>query len=186
MAALYGRVLRIAAPVDPGRDRFALSTGHASLALHAALILKRWITQDRLETFCTDGALLGVHPEHSFSGVEFSTGSLGHGLPIGAGSALAARLQDSSRRVYVLVSVAECAKGSLWEAVMFAAHHRLNNLVAIVDVNRQQALGRTRDVLDLDPLHDGCDSFREVWFVSEGLSLGTARALIRSQNAPTR
>ena len=125
IAALYTNVLRIPDPDDPDRDRFVLSKGHAVLAVYAALHLKGWLTEEELNTYCSDGTLLGVHPEHALRGVDFSTGSLGHGLCIGAGGALAARLQHSPRRVFVLVSAAECNEGSLWEAVMFAAHHRL-------------------------------------------------------------
>ena len=149
IAALYAHVLRIPDPGDPDRDRFVLSKGHAVLAVYAALFLKGWTTEQSLNTYCTDGSLLGVHPEHALRGVDFSTGSLGHGLSMGAGAALAARLQRSSRRVFVLVSDAECNEGSLWEAVMFAAHHRLANLIAIVDLNGQQALGYTDQVLSL-------------------------------------
>ncbi len=149
LAVLYGRILEIPEPEDPGRDRFILSKGHAALALYAALHLKGWLSSETLDSYCADDSLLGVHPEHALRGIDFSTGSLGQGLSIGAGAALAARIQGSSRRVFVLVSDAECNEGSLWEAVMFAAHHRLGNLTAIVDLNGQQALGYTRDVLDL-------------------------------------
>jgi transketolase len=152
IAALYGRILRGDSPAARERDRFILSKGHAALALYAALYLKGWISAARIDTFCADGSDVGVHPEHTLPGVEFSTGSLGHGLSIGAGAALAARLQGSSRRVFVLVSDAECNEGSLWEAVMFAAHHRLGNLVAIVDLNGQQAFGYTENVLSLTPM----------------------------------
>ena len=119
------------------RDRFILSKGHAALALYAALHLRGFLTKDELNTYCGDGTLLGVHPEHALAGVDVSTGSLGHGLSIGCGIALAARMQKSRRRVFVLVSDAECNEGSVWEAAMFAAHHRLSNLIAIVDVNGQ-------------------------------------------------
>jgi transketolase len=152
VAALYGRVLEIADPADPDRDRFILSKGHAALALYAALHLKGWLSSRELDSYCADGSLLGTHPEHALRGVDFSTGSLGHGLSMGAGAALAARLQGSARRVFVLVSDAECNEGSLWEAVMFAAHHRLANLIAVVDQNGQQALDYTAEVLDLKPL----------------------------------
>jgi transketolase len=152
IAALYGGVLRIGNLADPERDRFVLSKGHAVLAVYAALFLRGWLTEDALNSYCGDGSLLGVHPEHALPGVDFSTGSLGQGLPMGVGSAFAARLQRSQRRVFVLVSDAECNEGALWEAVMFAAHHRLANLVAIVDLNGQQALGNTEDVLSLTPL----------------------------------
>ncbi len=152
IAALYGNVLRISDPDDPDRDRFVLSKGHAALAVYAGLFLKGWLTEETLNTYCGDGSLLGVHPEHALKGVDFSTGSLGHGLAMGAGAALAARLQHSRRRVFVLVSDAECNEGSLWETVMFAAHHSLSNLVAIVDLNGQQALGYTDQVLNLTPM----------------------------------
>jgi transketolase len=152
LAVLYTRVLRPSAEARSDRDRFILSKGHAALALYAALHLAGHLTRADLDSFCVDGSRLGVHPDHSVAGIDFSTGSLGHGLPIATGAALAARLQGSARRVFILVSDAECNEGSLWEAVMFAAHHRLSNLVAIVDNNRQQALGPTSKVLDLSPL----------------------------------
>jgi transketolase len=152
VAALYGGILRIDDPSHRDRDRFILSKGHAVLAVYAALHLRGWLDAQALDTYCGDGSLLGVHPEHALRGIDFSTGSLGQGLSMGAGAALAARLQGSTRRVFVLVSDAECNEGALWEAVMFAAHHRLANLVAIVDLNGQQALGYTEQVLDLSPL----------------------------------
>src|SRR4029077_2984294 len=105
-----------------------------------------------LDTYCGDGSLLGVHPEHALRGIDFSSGSLGQGLSMGAGAALAARFHGSRRRVFTLVSDAECNEGALWEAVMFAAHHRLANLIAIVDLNGQQALGYTDQVLSLTPM----------------------------------
>jgi transketolase len=159
LAALYGRILKIDDPDDPDRDRFILSKGHAALALYGVLAARQWLTESELESFCTDGTLLATHPERSLRGVDFSTGSLGHGLSLGVGAALAARMQGSSRRVFVLVSDAECNEGSLWEAAMFAAHHRLANLVAIVDLNGQQAFGYTTEVLDLSPLADRWRAF---------------------------
>ncbi len=165
IAALYMNVLRIPDPDNPDRDRFVLSKGHAALAIYAALHLKGWLTEQDLNTFCADGSLLSVHPERALKGVDFSTGSLGHGLSMGAGAALAARLQQSSRRVFVLVSDAECNEGSLWEAVMFAAHHGLSNLIAIVDLNGQQALGYTEQVLSLTPMAERWRAFG--WKVHE-------------------
>lgn len=152
MAALYGRVLRISDPSASDRDRFVLSKGHAALALYAALYLKGWISLAQLNTYCADNSLLGVHPEHGLRGVDFSTGSLGQGLSMAAGAALGAQLQQSTRRVFALISDAECNEGSLWEAVMFAAHHRLANLIAILDLNGQQALGYTDEVISLSPM----------------------------------
>jgi transketolase len=152
VVALYGQVFLELDPDDPNRDRFVVSKGHAVLAVYAALHLRGWLTRDQLDTYCADDTLLGVHPERELRGVDFSTGSLGHGLSIAAGSALAARLQTVKRRAVALVSDAECNEGSLWEAVMFAAHHRLANLIAIVDLNGQQALGHTEEVLSLAPM----------------------------------
>jgi transketolase len=165
MASTFGDVLRVNAPHDPDRDRFVLSKGHAALALYAALHLRGWISREQLGTFCGDGSLLSVHPEFALPGVDFSTGSLGHGLSIGAGAALAARLQGSGRRVYVMLSDAECNEGSVWEAAMFAAQHMLSNLVAIIDLNGQQALGPSRDILDLSPMAERWRAFR--WDVHE-------------------
>jgi transketolase len=159
LAVLYTDVLRIGDPGDPARDRFILSKGHASLALYAALSLRGWISREMLDSFCQDGSILGVHPDRAVPGVDFSTGSLGQGLSMGVGAALAVRLAERRHRVFVLVSDAECNTGVLWEAVMFAAHHRLSNLVVIVDANGQQALGYTRDVLNLAPLADRWRAF---------------------------
>jgi transketolase len=152
IAALYGHVLLALDRDDAARDRFVLSKGHAALAVYAALVLRGVLDRGQLETYCADGTLLGVHPDHRLPGIDFSTGSLGHGLSIGAGAALAARIRRRDSRAFVLVSDAECNAGALWEAVMFAAHHQLANLIALVDLNGQQALGYTSDVLDLRPL----------------------------------
>jgi transketolase len=159
LAALYGGILRGKGPQDPDRDRFILSKGHAALALYAALHLRGWLPADELNTYCADNSLLGVHPDSELQGVDFSTGSLGSGLSIGVGAALAARMQESKRRAFVLLSDGECNEGSVWEAVMIAAHQRLSNLVAIVDLNGQQALGYTKEVLSLDPMSDRWRAF---------------------------
>jgi transketolase len=152
VAALYDGLLRPAAPDDPERDRLILAKGHAVLALYAALHLREVLSAEELDRYCAEGTCLGVHPEHVVPGIDFSTGSLGQGLSVAAGCALAARLQHSSRRVFVLMSDAECNEGAVWEAVMFAAHHRLANLIAIVDMNGQQALGTTAEVLNMEPM----------------------------------
>lgn len=163
LAALFGRAMSLADGHD--RDRFVLSKGHAALALYAALASTGRMNPGDLETFCSDGTALGAHPEHVVPGIDFSTGSLGHGLSIGAGSALGARMQGSNRRTFVLLSDAELNEGSVWEAVMFAAHHRLSRLTAILDLNGQQALGYTRDVLDLSPVAERWRAFG--WSVDE-------------------
>jgi transketolase len=149
VAALFDGVLR---GEGADRERFILSKGHAALALYAALYETGRIDLATLETYCADGSALGAHPEHALDAIDFSTGSLGHGLSIAAGAALAARIAGSPRRTFVLLSDAELNEGSVWEAAMFAAHQRLGSLVAIVDANGQQALGRSREVIDLEPL----------------------------------
>ena len=151
LAALYGETLRIGEAEEAERDRFVLSKGHAALGLYAALAATGRIDRELLSTYCGEGSMLGAHPEHVLPGVDFSTGSLGQGLSIAAGAALAARRQRSPRRVFALLSDAETNEGSIWEAAMFAAHQRLSNLVALIDMNGQQALGYTRDVLDPGP-----------------------------------
>jgi transketolase len=164
VAALYDQTGKFD-PDDPDRDRFVLSKGHAVLAVYAALSLKGWLTEEQLNTYCADESMLGVHPENILKGIDFSTGSLGQGLGFGAGAALAARLQQSSRRVFVVMSDAECNEGSLWEAAMFAAHHQLANLIAIIDLNGQQAIGYTQDVINLSPMADRWRAFG--WDVHE-------------------
>jgi transketolase len=164
LAVLFGAVLH-GDPADPDRDRFILSKGHAALALYAALYCRGVLDEDELNRFCTDGTALGAHPEHHVPGIDFSTGSLGQGPSLAAGCALAARMQGSDRRVYALISDAELNEGSVWEAVMFAAHHRLGRLTLVLDLNGQQALGYTRDVLDLSPVADRFESFG--WEVSD-------------------
>jgi transketolase len=183
ICALYDRVLRIPSSADPARDRFILSKGHAALALYAALTLRGDLSRSDLDSFCGDGSLLGVHPEYQVPGIDFSAGSLGHGMGIAAGAALAALLQHSSRRIFCLISDAECNEGSVWEAIMFSAHHRLHNLTVIVDLNGQQALGRTSEVLDLANLKERWQAFG--WRVAQvdGHSL---EELSEALNAPSR
>ena len=141
------------------RDVFVLSKGHAALAYFCALRLSGVLTDADLATYCRNDTLLGVHPDHRIPGVDFSTGSLGHGLAFGVGSATAMRLRGRAGRAFVLLSDAELNEGSTWEAIMFAGHHRLHQLTAILDDNGQQALGKTADVMRLDPVLDKVASF---------------------------
>jgi transketolase len=146
MAAVLGEA---ALDGDADRDRVVLSKGHAALALYAGLHHLGRMEPGTIDTYCGDGSLLGVHPEHGLDGVDFCTGSLGQGLSVGAGAALAAKRQGSGRRVFVIISDAELNEGSVWEATMFAAQHGLDNLTLLVDLNGQQALGYTPEILDL-------------------------------------
>jgi len=149
IAVLFSDVIDVDRRHDPDRDLFMLSKGHASLALYAALHVCGVLSAEQFSSYCADGSLLAVHPEHGLDGVDFATGSLGHALSVAAGAAFGARLHSKPWRSYVLISDAELDEGSTWEAVLFAGHHRLGNLTLIVDVDGQQGLGRTRDVLDL-------------------------------------
>ncbi len=159
IATLYFEVMKISDLTDPDRDRFVLSKGHAALALYATFFLKNWITSEMLDTYCSDNTSLGVHPERLLKGVDFGTGSLGMGISYAAGAALAAKMQNSKRRVFALVSDAECNEGIVWETAIFAAHHKISNLYVIIDLNGQQALGYTQDVLDTSPLGKKWESF---------------------------
>jgi transketolase len=163
LAVLYGDAMHLDGEHD--RDRLVLSKGHAALALYAALAATERLSAEELASFCGEGSALGAHPEHVVEGIDFSTGSLGHGLSIGAGAALGARMNGSSRRTFVLLSDGELNEGSVWEAAMFAAHQRLGRLLAIVDLNGQQAFGYTREVLDLDPVAERWRAFG--WSVDE-------------------
>jgi transketolase len=156
LAVLYTRTLRIdpTNPTDPDRDRFILSKGHAAAILYAALAERGFFPSSELSTYCAGGSLLTGHVSHGVPGVEVSTGSLGHGLPIAVGMALAARADHRPARVFCLLSDGECDEGSNWEAILFAPHHKLDNLVAIVDFNKIQSFGRVSEVLELEPFAD--------------------------------
>ena len=162
LAVLYGSVLQVKAeePRWIDRDRFILSKGHAGAGVYAALAESGFISVDKLKTHYQDGSDLSGHVSHKgIPGVEFSTGSLGHGLPVGTGMALAAKINKNKHRVVVLMSDGECDEGSNWEAILFAAHHKLNNLVAIIDRNKLQSIHSTEDTLSLEPFPDKWKSF---------------------------
>jgi len=159
LVALWGEVLRQPGSAAPDRDRFILSKGHAALTLYCVLRWKNLLTADALRSYCRDRSQLGVHPECWLPGVDASTGSLGQGLSVGCGLAYGLRLQQRPARVFVLVSDAECNEGQVWEAAMFAAHQRLHNLLVVVDLNGMQALGHTRQVLDMASLAEKWRAF---------------------------
>ncbi|HXZ99884.1 MAG TPA: transketolase [Candidatus Binatia bacterium] len=158
VTVLYREILR-GETGDPRRDRLVLSKGHAALAVYGALHLMGRITVAELSRYCSDGSTMGVHAQHGVPGVEFTTGSLGQGLTFGCGCALAARLRDESWRTYVICSDAECDEGSTWEAAMLAAQHRLGNLWAVIDYNRQQAMGGTDGIISLGDLRARWQAF---------------------------
>jgi transketolase len=167
VAVLYGKILKLI-PADPkaaDRDRFILSKGHACVAVYAALAETGFFPREDLLRYGQDHSVLMNHISHKVPGVEFSTGSLGHGLPFGVGKALAAKKLKESWRVVVLLSDGELGEGSNWEAMMFAAHHQLDNLVAIVDYNKLQSLTTVDQTLRIEPLADKARAFG--WAVRE-------------------
>ncbi len=168
LAVLYGRFLRFdaARPDWPERDRFILSKGHGCAALYAVLAECGYFPVERLETFYQDGSPLAGHATHKeMPGVEVSTGSLGHGLALATGMALATKRDGRGERFWAMVSDGECDEGSTWEAALFAPQHRLDNLAVIVDYNKIQSLGRVEEVIDLEPLADKWRAFG--WGVRE-------------------
>ncbi|MCC7145416.1 MAG: transketolase [Phycisphaeraceae bacterium] len=162
LVAAYWGVLRIdpTRPSDPLRDRFILSKGHAISALYATLAYRGYFDPGLLDVFNKDGTNLPEQPSPGcLPGVEVATGSLGHGLGLGAGMALAGRIQKRDYRVYVLMSDGECNEGSVWESAMFAAARQLGNLATIVDFNGWQATDRSREVLAIEPLAEKFRAF---------------------------
>ena len=162
LAVLYGAILKydVKNPKWIDRDRFILSKGHAGAGVYAVLAESGFIPLDKLKTHYQDGSDLSGHVSHKgIPGVEFSTGSLGHGLPVASGIALAAKINKKKYRVFVLLSDGECDEGSNWEAILFAAHHKLDNLVVVVDRNRLQSINSTEDTLALEPFDDKWKSF---------------------------
>lgn len=146
-------------PDDMGRDRFILSKGHAAAAVYATLSHKGFISRSALKKYGEEGSVYMTHVSHKVRGIEFSSGSLGHGLSFGVGKALYAKLTKSKFRTFVLMSDGELNEGSNWEAFMFAAHHELSNLVAIIDYNKLQSLKTVEETLKIEPLTQKLESF---------------------------
>ena len=167
VAVLYGRVLRVDPrnPNEPSRDRFILSKGHACVAVYGALAATGFISEQDLNSYGQNNSDLMNHISHKVPGVEFSTGSLGHGLPFGVGKAIAAKRLGLSWRTFVLLSDGELGEGSNWEAFMFAAHHGLDNLIAIIDYNKLQSLTTVENTVRIEPLAEKLLAFG--WRVRE-------------------
>lgn len=167
LTALYFRVMRVdpAAPASPDRDHLILSKGHGVLALFAALAGRGFFSMESLAGFEQAGSILAGHPTLKVPGVEVATGSLGHGLPIGVGIALACKTDGDPNRVFVLLGDGELQEGSVWEAAMAAPRFQLDNLVAVIDRNRFQAFGAVEEIMPLEPLADKWRAFR--WDVVE-------------------
>lgn len=162
LAVLYGKVMNVR-PQEPKwaqRDRFILSKGHAGAGVYAVLAETGFMSVDVLKTHYQNGSILSGHVSHKgIPGVEFSTGSLGHGLSVATGMALAAKLDRKNHHVYTLLSDGECNEGSNWEAILFAPHHGLHNLTVIVDHNKLQSIKTTDETLSLAPFADKWDAF---------------------------
>lgn len=162
MRVLYDDVMKHD-PKNPDweqRDVCILSKGHGCIAQYAILADKGYFPMSELDIFCRKDSILGGHPDaNKVPGVEASTGALGHGLSIGLGMALAARMKKLQSRVFVVMGDGEINEGSVWEAAMSANKHKVTNLVALVDYNKVQAAGLTREILDLEPLADKWRAF---------------------------
>jgi transketolase len=167
LAVLYSHVLRIdpTAPEQPNRDRLIISKGHSAAAVYAVLANCGFFPHQWLDHYCENGGLLAGHVSHQVPGVELSTGSLGHGLSVATGLALAAKIDRTTRRSFVILSDGECDEGAIWEAALFAGHNALSTLTVLIDYNKIQSFGRVCDVLTLEPFADKWRAFG--WAVQE-------------------
>ncbi len=161
VAVLFNEILKIDKSnlKSKNRDRFILSKGHTAAIIYSALANKKFFPKKWLDTFIQDGTRLPGHIDHKVPGVEFSTGSLGHGLSVGLGIGLSMKKNKIKSNAYVLLSDGEMNTGSTWESIMFAGHHKVGNLIAIVDKNKIQSFGSTKDIINLDPLDKKWKSF---------------------------
>lgn len=153
-------------PQDPDRDRFILSKGWAISALYTVLADKGFFDAGLLKQYCQDGSkMIGISTRNGIAGIESTTGSMGHGLPLGVGMAIAGKISKKKHMTYVLVSDGECDEGSTWESILQAGHHKLDNLVVIIDYNKWQSFGKISEILNLEPLFDKWKAFG--WSVKE-------------------
>jgi transketolase len=182
LRVLYDDILRyrVEEPNWPDRDRCVLSKGHGCLALYALLVDKGFLSAAELDRFCRFDGILGGHPERGkVPGVEASTGALGHGLSIGLGMALAARAQKRPSRVFVVMGDGEINEGSVWEAALASGKHRVEHLCAVIDYNKIQSAGRTKDIQDLEPLLDKWRAFNFGTREVDGHDVGALRDTFR-------
>lgn len=168
LAVLYGGILNVSPEnsLHPERDRFFYSKGHACTALYAALDLRKFFIEGALlRDFAADGGYFTSHVNHKLPGVELSTGSLGHALGVACGSALAGKRKQNNYSVFAILSDGELDEGSNWEAILFAAHNKLDNLVVVIDYNKLQSFGSVAEVMNLEPLAEKFSAFN--WHVCE-------------------
>lgn len=182
LVAAYWGALRVdpCHPGAPGRDRFILSKGHAATALYATLAYRGFFDPSLLARFNADGGPLPEHPTPGLPGVEAATGSLGHGLSLALGMALAGRIRGQGFRCYVVLSDGECEEGSVWEAAMFAAAQRLDHVLAVVDANRWQATGRCDQIMALSPLAEKWRAFGWTAHEVDGHDLAALGAVLKA------
>jgi transketolase len=168
MVALFFQILNID-PYRPDwdeRDRFVLSKGHSAIGLYSVMHLRDFFDKNTLLSFRQDNSSLGGHPDmNKLPGIEMSTGTLGHGLSVGVGMSLSAKMDEKKYKVFVLLGDGETQEGSIWEAAMSASHYELDNLIGIVDRNRFQIDGNTEDIMSLEPFRDKWEAFG--WKVQE-------------------
>lgn len=189
LVALYGDFLRIDPENadSPDRDRFILSKGHAAPALYVTLCERGFFPRKLLDEYGNDGAALAEQPAPRCApGVEWATGSLGHGLSVGVGMALAARIQKRGYRTVVLLSDGECNEGSVWEAAMFAAAQNLGALTVLVDYNKWQATGRSEEIMALAPLRDKWEAFGWESYEVDGHDFAEIRTALACAELPAR
>lgn len=181
ISVLYMRILHVDPenPRRPDRDRLILSKGHGGAAVYAALAELGFFPKDWLMTYYRDEGKLMGHISHHVPGVEFSTGSLGHGLPVACGMALAGKRAGWRHRYFCVVSDGDCNAGASWEAIFLAAQHRLENLTVVFDYNKVQALGFTKDVLNMEPLADKLRACGWVYREVDGHDVGQIDAALR-------
>ena len=170
---------------DPGRDRFILSKGHSAAALYAVLCDKGFFPKTDLETFSRFDSIYTGHPNNKINGVEMNTGSLGHGLSVGVGMAVAAKMDDAAYRVYVVTGDGELAEGSIWEGAMAAGHYRLDNLIAVIDRNRLQISGPTEEIMKQDDLVKRWSSFGWNVFEADGNDIRSLDMVISEAKSST-
>lgn len=183
LRVLYDSYLSFIAqnPYWPQRDRLILSKGHGCLALYAILADKKFFAESELKTFCRPTSRLGGHPElKKVAGIEASTGALGHGLPIGVGMAVAAKIRDHRHRVVVIVGDGEINEGSVWEAALSASKHQLDNLVVFIDYNKLQSYGSSKEVLNLEPLSEKWRSFGFAVREVDGHNIDELESVVKS------
>jgi transketolase len=185
LTLLYTKYLKNNNMEDVLRDRLLISKGHIAAGYYAVLSYFNYIDKNELETYCQNGSNLMGHVSHYVNGVEFSSGSLGHCLPIACGTALVGKRENHSYHTYVLLSDGEINEGSNWEAFLFAPHHNLNNLTVIIDYNKLQAFGYTNEVLELEPLEAKFKAFNWETYQVDGHSFDELQqALEAPSNAP--